>query len=156
MQEEETFAIPAKPEIVEKGQIGEILSRIEKAGFKIKALKMVRLTKEQAAEFYREHKNKPFFDSLCTYMSKGRVVVAILSGPDAIKRYRTLEGATDPKKAAKGTLRGDFGTDREANAVHGSDSPESAKREIRFFFSEFETLANAGQKHSAPQKNFAR
>jgi nucleoside-diphosphate kinase len=107
-------------------------------------MKKARLTKEQAAAFYAEHKKRPFYDSLCAYMSSGPVIVAVLGGPNVIEGYRKLEGATDPTKAAEGTLRRIYGTNRESNAVHGSDGPESAKRETRFFFSDFE-ISNASR-----------
>ncbi len=130
-----------KPEIVERGLVGKIISRIEEAGLKIVAMKMVRLTKEQAEGFYYVHRGKFFFDELTSYMSSGPVVVMVLEGQDAISRWRTLMGATDPAKAEEGTIRKAFGTDIQRNAVHGSDSPSSASFEICFFFSGMELHA---------------
>jgi nucleoside-diphosphate kinase len=136
---EQTLSI-IKPDAVERNLIGEILKRIEEAGLKIKALKMLHLTKKQAEGFYEVHKEKPFFDSLTDYMSSGPVVVAVLEGEDAIKRYRELMGATNPKEAKEGTIRKDFALDIEKNSVHGSDSEENAKKEISYFFNRLEVL----------------
>ena len=123
-----------KPDAVEKNRIGEIISRFEKAGLRIAAIKMVKLTKEQAEEFYGEHKGKPFYPDLTKFISSGPVVILVLEGDQAISKNRQLMGATDPKKAEKGTIRADFADSMSKNAVHGSDSPESALREIQFFF----------------------
>ncbi len=130
-----------KPEIVERALVGKIISRVEESGLKIVAMKMVRLTKRQAEEFYHVHRGKFFFDELTTYMSGGPVVVMVLEGEEAISRWRALMGATDPARAQEGTIRKDFGTDIQRNAVHGSDSPESAAFEIGFFFSGLELHA---------------
>ncbi len=131
---ESTLAI-IKPDAVARGLSGEILRQIESNGFKIRALKMVHLTVQQAQQFYEVHRERPFFASLCQYMSSGPIVVAILEGERAIERWRALMGATDPAKAAPGTIRRQFGTDIEKNVVHGSDGPETAQREVNFFFS---------------------
>ncbi len=136
---EKTLSI-IKPDAVEKGVIGEIISRFEKEGIKIKAMKMLHLTKEEAKRFYIVHKDKPFYDSLTDYMSSGPIVVMVLEGENVISRNREIMGATDPKKAAPGTIRNLYGENIERNAIHGSDSPESAEREIRFFFSDLEIL----------------
>jgi nucleoside-diphosphate kinase len=130
---ERTLSI-VKPDAVEKGSAGAILARIEASGLKILALKMIQLTERQARGFYAVHKSRPFFDSLVKFMTSGPVVVSVLEGPDAIARYRKLMGATDPAKAEPGTLRKDFASDIERNAVHGSDGPATARIEIPFFF----------------------
>lgn len=135
LQAEQTLSI-IKPDAVQTHHIGEVISRFEKNGLDITKMKMTRLTKEQAEQFYAEHSGKPFFSNLVSYMSSGPVVVMVLDGDNAISKNRILMGATDPAKAMKGTLRNDFGTSMEHNAVHGSDSVESAKREISFFFPE--------------------
>jgi nucleoside-diphosphate kinase len=131
---ERTLAI-VKPDAVERGHSGEILKRIEAQGLKISALKKLHLARAQAERFYEVHKERPFYESLCEYMTSGPVVIAVLSGEHAITRWRTLMGATDPAKAAPGTIRKDLGVDVQSNAVHGSDAPETAAREIAFFFS---------------------
>lgn len=131
--EQQTLSI-VKPDAVKGHHIGEIVSRFEKAGLKIVAMKMVMLTKPQAMEFYAEHKEKPFFGNLVALMTSGPSVTMVLQGPDAIGKNRELMGATDPKKALPGTIRSDFAESVNSNAVHGSDAPESAQREIRFFF----------------------
>ncbi len=136
---EKTLGI-VKPDAVSRSLVGEILKRIESAGLKIKALKMLHLTKKQAQRFYEVHKEKPFYDSLTSYMSSGPVVVFVLEGENAINRYRELMGATDPQKAQEGTIRREFGLDVEKNSVHGSDSPENAKKEISFFFNGLEVV----------------
>ena len=130
---EQTLSI-IKPDAVQNHHIGEVISRFEKNGLDVSELKKITLTKEQAEQFYAEHKGKPFFNNLVAYMTSGPVVVMVLDGDNAIAKNRILMGATDPSKAAKGTLRNDFGSSIEHNAVHGSDSPDSAKREIIFFF----------------------
>ena len=136
---ERTLAI-VKPDAVERGHSGEILKRIEAQGLKISALKKLHLARAQAERFYEVHKQRPFYQSLCEYMTSGPVVIAVLSGEQAITRWRALMGATDPAKAAAGTIRKDLGVDVEKNAVHGSDAPETAAREIAFFFSAIELL----------------
>ncbi len=136
---EQTLCI-IKPDAVERNLIGKILQMIEGADLKIKALKMLHLNKKQAEGFYEVHKEKPFFDSLTNYMSSGPIVVAVLEGEDAIKRYRELMGATNPKEAKQGTIRNQFALDVEKNSVHGSDSPENAVKEIAYFFDKLEVL----------------
>ena len=136
---ERTLAI-VKPDAVERGHSGEILKRIEAQGLKISALKKLHLARAQAERFYEVHKQRPFYQSLCEYMTSGPVVIAVLSGEQAITRWRALMGATDPAKAAAGTIRKDLGVDVEKNAVHGSDAPETAAREIAFFFNATELL----------------
>jgi nucleoside-diphosphate kinase len=128
-----TFSI-AKPDAVSKNVIGEIYTRFEKAGLRIVATKMLRLSREQAEGFYAEHKGRPFFPALIDFMTSGPVTVQVLEGEDAILKNRELMGATNPKEAAAGTIRADFAESIDANAVHGSDSEESAAREIAFFF----------------------
>ena len=137
MSVERTFSI-VKPDAVARNLIGEIYSRFEKSGLKIVASKMLHLSGEQAAGFYAEHDGRPFFADLCAYMRSGPVMVQVLEGEDAIATNRRLMGATNPKEAAPGTIRADFAESIDANAVHGSDSPESAAREIVFFFEETE------------------
>lgn len=123
-----------KPDAVERNLIGEILRRFESAGLKVVAGKLLRLTPERAQGFYAVHKERPFFAGLCAYMSSGPIFVSVLEGADAIMKNREIMGATDPVKAAPGTIRKDWGKDVEANAVHGSDGPETAAAEIAFFF----------------------
>ena len=130
-----------KPDAVAKGASGEILSRFEKAGLEIVALKKLRLSEEQARGFYAVHKERPFYGELVEFMTSGPVVVGVLEGPDAIAKNRELMGPTDSTKAEPGTIRGDFGTDIERNAVHGSDAPETARVEISYFFNAMETMA---------------
>jgi nucleoside-diphosphate kinase len=134
---ERTLAI-IKPDAVSRHLTGEIIKRYEQQGFKILAMKMIKITKAQAEGFYFVHKKRPFFESLANFMAGGPVVVMVLEGEDVIKRYRELMGATHPKEAAPGTIRRDFGTDIEHNVVHGSDSRESAEFEIGFFFPSLE------------------
>jgi len=136
---ERTLAI-IKPDAVKKNVIGEIISRYEEAGLKPVAMKMMHLSKPTAQGFYAVHKARPFFDSLCTFMSSGPVVVLVLQGDNAIKKNRDLMGATDPGKADAGTLRKLYGTNIEFNAVHGSDSPDTASFEVRYFFPEMELI----------------
>ncbi|MGO9603168.1 MAG: nucleoside-diphosphate kinase [Candidatus Binataceae bacterium] len=136
---ERTLAI-VKPDAVERGLAGDILKRIEASGLSIRALKKVHLTHAQAGLFYEVHKQRPFYKALCDYMTSGPVVIALLAGDKAITRWRELMGATDPAKAAPGTIRKDFGIDVEKNSVHGSDAPETAAQEISFFFSGTEIL----------------
>lgn len=133
MANERTLAI-IKPDAVTRNLTGEILKRIETSGLRICALKLMRLTRAQAEEFYQVHKARPFYASLCSYMSSGPVTVAVLEGEQGIARWRELMGATDPLKAPAGTIRKDMGIDVEKNAVHGSDAPETAAAEIPFFF----------------------
>ena len=132
-----TLAI-IKPDAVSKGVVGQIITRIEQAGFKILAARLVHLTPEQAADFYAVHRQRPFFASLCEFMTQGPCLVMVLEAEEAIPRWRDLMGATDFRKAAAGTIRADFASSIEANAVHGSDSPESAATEIAYFFSSLE------------------
>ena len=136
---ERTLAI-VKPDAVQRGLAGEILKRIEAQGLAVSAVKKLHLTRAQAERFYEVHKDRPFYQSLCDYMTSGPVVIAVLSGEQAITRWRTVMGATDPAKAAGGTIRKDLGVYVQQNAVHGSDAPETAAREIAFFFSAIELL----------------
>ncbi len=129
-----------KPDAVAKGATGEILSRFEKAGLRILAIKKLRLSEEQARGFYAVHKARPFYKELVAFMSSGPIVLSVLEGRDAIAKNRELMGPTDSTKAAKGTIRGDFGTDIERNAVHGSDAAETARVEIAYFFNATEIL----------------
>jgi nucleoside-diphosphate kinase len=124
-----------KPDAVRKNCIGEITKRFENAGLKVIAAKMESLNKEQVEKFYEIHKGKPFFNELVEFMSSGPVMIQVLEGPDAILRNRELMGATDPKQANPGTIRADFAENVSENAVHGSDSSETATKEINFFFS---------------------
>jgi nucleoside-diphosphate kinase len=132
-----TLAI-IKPDAVEKGVTGEIITRIERAGFTVVAAKMLRLSSGQAEGFYIVHRERPFYGSLCAFMTRGPVVVMVLERDNAIARWRELMGTTDPAQAGAGTIRRDFASSIEANAVHGSDSPESAAFEIPYFFSALE------------------
>jgi nucleoside-diphosphate kinase len=136
---ERTLSI-VKPDAVAKGATGEILSRFERAGLRILALKKLRLSEEQARGFYAVHKARPFYKDLVAFMTSGPIVVSVLEGKDAIAKNRELMGPTDSTQAAKGTIRGDFGTDIERNAVHGSDAPETARVEIAYFFNATEIL----------------
>jgi nucleoside-diphosphate kinase len=133
MSVEKTLSI-IKPDATGRNLIGEILRRFEAAGLRIAAGKLLRLTPERAQAFYAVHKERPFFAGLCTYMSSGPIFVSVLQGENAILKNREIMGATDPAKAAPGTIRKDCGRDVEQNAVHGSDSPETAAGEIAFFF----------------------
>jgi nucleoside-diphosphate kinase len=128
-----TFAI-IKPDAVKAGYTGKILQRIEEAGFRIRAMQLRSLSQPDAEGFYAVHRERPFFASLTAFMSSGPVVVLALEAPDAIKKWRTLMGATDPAKADAGTLRKDFGASIENNATHGSDAPETAAFELGYFF----------------------
>lgn len=130
---EQTLSI-IKPDAVANHHIGEIIARFEKAGINIDAIKMEKLDKSRAEGFYAEHKGKPFFDGLVEFMTSGPIVVMVLSGDNVVAKNREIMGATDPSKAAAGTLRKDFAGSMTKNAVHGSDSPTSAKREIAYFF----------------------
>jgi len=133
MSKERTLSI-IKPDAVAKNVIGEIYSRFEKNGLKIIAAMMVHLDEETAGEFYAVHKGRPFFKDLVKFMSSGPIMVQVLEGKNAVLKNRELMGATDPKKAAPGTIRADFADSIDANAVHGSDSLENAENEIEFFF----------------------
>jgi nucleoside-diphosphate kinase len=133
MSVERTLSI-IKPDAMGRNLVGEILRRFEAAGLKIAAGKLLRLTPQRAQAFYAVHKERPFFASLCDYMSSGPIFVSVLQGDNAIQKNREIMGATDPAKAAPGTIRKDCGKDVEQNAVHGSDGPETAAAEIAFFF----------------------
>jgi len=136
---ERTLAI-IKPDGVKRGLIGEVISRMEREGLMIVALKMIWMTKEEAKGFYKVHAGKPFYESVTDFMSSGPCVVMVLEAKRAIDTYRKLMGATDYKEAAEGTLRRDYATDIEKNVVHGSDSPQSAAFEVAYFFNELEIL----------------
>jgi nucleoside-diphosphate kinase len=136
---ERTLAI-IKPDAVSRKLTGEILKRIEASGLTLAALKLKHLTRTEAEKFYDVHKERPFFSGLCDYMTSAPVVIAVLTGDRAIAQWRELMGATDPAKAAPGTIRKDFGLDVEKNSSHGSDAPETAAREIAFFFSALEII----------------
>ncbi len=140
MPVERTLSI-IKPDAVAKNVIGEIYSRFEKAGLKVVAAKMLRLSDDVAGGFYAEHKERPFFGALVEFMTSGPVIVQVLEGENAIAKNRELMGATDPKKADAGTIRADFADSIDANAVHGSDSAASAAREIAYFFAASEVCA---------------
>ena len=133
MAVERTFSI-IKPDAVAKNKIGEIVARFEKAGLKVVASRMVHLSRSEAEGFYAVHKGRPFFNDLVGFMISGPVVLQVLEGEGAIQKNRDLMGATDPKKADKGTIRADFAQSIDANAVHGSDAPETAQQEIAYFF----------------------
>ena len=130
---ERTLSI-VKPDGVEKNLIGEVYRRFEQAGLRIVAARMMHLTRAQAEGFYAVHRERPFFGDLCAYMTSGPVVVQVLEGEDAVARHREIMGATDPKKAAPGTIRADLAKSIEENVVHGSDSAENAAVEIAYFF----------------------
>ena len=134
---ERTLSI-IKPDGVEKGIIGRVVSRFESQGLKPVAMKMKLLSRTEAEGFYAVHKARPFFNDLVKFMTSGPVVLMVLEGESAVTKNRDVMGATDPKKAAEGTLRKDFATDIEKNTVHGSDSPENAKIEVSYFFPEIE------------------
>ncbi|HUP64429.1 MAG TPA: nucleoside-diphosphate kinase [Thermoanaerobaculia bacterium] len=134
-----TFTI-IKPDSVEKGNFGKIISRLEEAGFRIVGIKKLHLSKTQAEAFYGVHRERPFFGDLVRYMTSGPVYVAALEGGDAVAQLRKLMGATDPGKADAGTIRKDFGESIERNAIHGSDSDENAAIEIGFFFAQSELV----------------
>jgi len=137
MSAQRTLAI-VKPDAVAKRVIGKILTKIEEGGFTILAVKLAHLSLGEARGFYYVHRQRPFYDSLCSFMTQGPSLLMVLEGDDAISRWRDLMGATDPAKAAAGTIRKEFASSIEANAVHGSDSPESAATEIPYFFSSLE------------------
>jgi len=136
---ERTLAI-IKPDAVGRGQQGEILARIHKAGFKIVAMKSMRLTREEAGGFYYVHRERPFFGELTEFMSSGKIFAMVLEAEGAINKWRDTMGATDPKKAAAGTIRRDLGTSIGNNCVHGSDAPETAAFEIGYLFSGLELI----------------
>jgi nucleoside-diphosphate kinase len=136
---ERTFAI-IKPDAVERRLAGKILARIEDAGFAIRAMRLQHLTKKEAEGFYAVHRERPFFGGLTDFMSSGPCIVMALEAPDAIKKWRTLMGATDPAKAEAGTLRKEFGSSIERNATHGSDAPETAAFELGYFFRGMEQI----------------
>ena len=127
-----------KPDGVGKGHIGDIIRRIEQEGFIIRGMRMVRLSRDQAADFYAVHRGKPFYEGLLNYVTSGRVMLIALEGEDAVSRLRRVIGATDPAQADPGTLRKLYAENIERNAVHGSDSPENGVREVAFFFKEEE------------------
>jgi len=134
---ERTLSI-IKPDGVQRGLVGEILRRLEQAGFKLTGMKMVSMSKKLAEAFYQVHQGKPFFHGLTDFMSSGPCVAVVLEGDDVIAEYRKIMGATDPAQAEKGTIRQAFATDGRKNVVHGSDSTESARWEIGFFFNRLE------------------
>lgn len=140
MTSERTLSI-IKPDAVEGNHIGEILARFEKQGLKIIAAKMLHLSKKEAERFYAVHKERPFFSDLVTFITSGPVLISVLEGKNAIAKNRDLMGATDPKKAAPGTIRAEFAKTIDANAVHGSDGPDTAKEEIKFFFADKELFS---------------
>lgn len=134
-----TFTI-LKPDTVKAGNAGAVMSQIEKAGFRIRAVKMLHLTDAQAQGFYYVHKERPFFGSLVKFMTEGPVVLMVLEAENAIDKLRKVMGATDPAKADAGTIRKQFGTNIERNAIHGSDGPDTAAFEISYFFSQLEIV----------------
>jgi nucleoside-diphosphate kinase len=136
---ERTFSI-IKPDATRRNLTGQVNARLEAAGLRVVAQKRLRLTRQQAEGFYAVHKARPFFNDLCTFMTSGPVVVQVLEGENAVARNREVMGATDPAKAAAGTIRKDFAESIEANTVHGSDSPENAAIEIKYFFSDIEIV----------------
>ena len=136
---EQTFSI-IKPNAVKKHKIGGVISKFESQGLQVAAAKLTVISKSKCEEFYAEHKARPFFGELVTFMTSGPVLLLVLSGEGAILKNRDIMGATDPKKAAAGTIRAEFGDNVGENAVHGSDSPESAKREIALFFEKNELV----------------
>lgn len=136
---ERTFAI-IKPDAVKRGLAGKILARIEESGFTVRAMRLHHLTKKEAEGFYAVHRERPFFGGLTDFMSSGPCVLLALEAPDAIKKWRTLMGATDPAKADAGTLRKEFGSNIENNATHGSDAPETAAFELGYFFRGMELI----------------
>lgn len=139
MSKQRTLSI-IKPDAVEKNIIGEIYRRFEKSGLKIVAAKMKHLSKAEAEGFYAVHKDRPFFSALVEFMISGPVMIQVLEGDNAIAKNRELMGATNPKEAEAGTIRADFADSIDANAVHGSDAPETAAQEIKYFFSDIEIV----------------
>ena len=140
MAVERTLSI-VKPDGVARNLIGDVYRRFEQAGMRIVAARMLQLTRGQAEGFYAVHRERPFFRDLCSYMSSGPVMVQVLEGEDAVATNRAVMGATDPKKAAPGTIRADLASSIEENVVHGSDSPETAAREIAYFFADIALCA---------------
>jgi nucleoside-diphosphate kinase len=136
---ERTFII-LKPDALQNKHVGHILTKIEENGFRIVGLKLLHMSKYDAQKFYEVHKERPFYEDLCNYMSSGPVIVGVLEAENAVKKWRDLIGATDPKDAKEGTIRKLYAKSKEANAVHGSDSVENALKEIHYFFSERELL----------------
>ena len=134
-----TFSI-IKPDATRRNITGKIIARLEEAGLRVVAQKRIHMTRAQAEGFYAVHRERPFFGSLCDFMTSGPVVVQVLEGENAIERNREVMGATDPSKAAQGTIRADFAESIEANSVHGSDGPDTAKTEIAFFFTDEEIV----------------
>ena len=139
---ERTLAI-LKPDCVNKNLMGQVLARIEKAGFRILGVKMVKLTLETAGGFYAVHRGRPFYKDLVAFMSSGRCVPIALEKENAVADFRTLIGATDPKDAAPGTIRRDFASSKGENIIHGSDSPENGRNEVAYFFAEKELIENS-------------
>jgi nucleoside-diphosphate kinase len=139
MAVERTLSI-IKPDAVKKKAIGQIMARFEAAGLRIAAARMMHLSRQQAEGFYAVHRERPFFKDLVDFMVSGPVLIQVLEGESAIAKNRELMGATDPKKAAKGTIRADFAESIDANAVHGSDAPETARTEIAYFFAALEVF----------------
>jgi nucleoside-diphosphate kinase len=139
MSAEHTLTL-IKPDALEKDVMGEIISRFEENDLRPVAMRMVHLTEDEAKDFYSVHEDKPFFGELVEFMTRGPIVAAVLEGENAIERTRSVMGATDPDDAEPGTIRADFATDVGENSVHGSDSPENARKEIRFFFSDTDIL----------------
>lgn len=137
---ERTFAM-VKPDGVRRGLVGEIISRFEKRGIKVVALKLMQMTPEMAEEHYAEHKGKPFFPSVVEFITSGPVAAMVLEGENVVSAVRTMMGATDPKDSAPGTIRSDYALTMSENIIHGSDSPDSASREIGLFFSEKEIIS---------------
>ena len=140
MSTERTFSI-IKPDAVERNKIGEITAMLENAGLRVVASKRLKLDQAKASQFYEVHKERPFFQSLCDFMCSGPIVVQVLEGEDAVKRYREIMGATNPEEAAEGTIRKKYALSLEKNSVHGSDSLENAKIEISHFFSEEDIIS---------------
>ena len=139
MAKERTFSI-IKPDATKRNITGKIVDRLEEAGLRVIASKRIHMTREQAEGFYAVHRERPFFNDLCSFMTSGPVVVQVLEGDDAIAKNREAMGATNPADAAPGTIRADFAESIEANSVHGSDGPDTAAQEIRFFFTDQELV----------------
>ena len=137
MTTQRTLAI-IKPDAVANGVVGQIIAKIEQGGFTILSVKLIRMSFDDAAGFYAVHRQRPFFKSLCTFMTQGPCIPMVLEADNAIQRWRDLMGATDPAKAAAGTIRKEFASSIESNAVHGSDAPETAATEIAYFFNALE------------------
>ena len=139
----ERSLVLVKPDAMERNLAGKIIARLEEGGMKLVGLKMIHLSKEMAERHYAVHRDKPFFSNLVDYITSSPIVAAVFEGEDAIERIRQIMGATDPAKAEPGTIRRDFGLDIERNSVHGSDSPETAKKEIELFFSKEELFTES-------------